>query len=140
MDQTMANPSTIGFISQVKLGELKHQRSVLLETYDRLSKESAQKEPIEALKSLRNGLEKIKVAGTPLHSDLGNLDLLVQRTTPSPGLIGFWRSRLESELATGRLRADIVYLFGALLDEWGAQESASQKFLDERRTVHAELL
>src|SRR5437588_8772636 len=114
----MTTPSTIQFISQVKLGELRRQRTLLLETYDRLGQECAAQSPVAALQTLFEGLRNIKVAGKPLHPDLGNIELLLQGASPSPEIVTFWRQRLETELATGRLRADIVYLFGALLGEW----------------------
>jgi hypothetical protein len=40
----------------------------------------------------------------------------------------------------GRLRADIVYLFGALLGEWGGEDEGKREFLDERRQAHQALL
>src|SRR5262249_54019027 len=36
-----------------------------------------------------------------------------------------WRAELQRELSRGRLRADIVYLFGALLEEWTAGSGRS---------------
>src|SRR5262245_3573244 len=132
--------STIQFISQVKLAELRRQRALLLEAYDRLGRECAGKSPGEGLRTLLDGLRKIKVAGKPLHRDLDNLELLLQGTAPSPEIVAFWRRRLETELATGRLRADIVYLFGALLGEWGDEGESRQDFLEERSQAHDALL
>jgi hypothetical protein len=132
--------STLQFISQVKLGELRRQRALLVDAYDALNRACAGKTDVEALKTLFDGLQKIKVAGTRLHSDLGNIELLMQGTAPSAEIVAFWRRRLEGELATGRLRADIVYLFGALLGEWGDEGASRQAFLDERREAHTSLL
>ncbi len=136
----MTFASTLQFISQVKLGELRRQRSSLLEEYDRLSQEHAARPPVEGLKALFDGLQKIKVAGKPLHPELGPIEILTQGVPPSADIVAFWRKRLEAELATGRLRADIVYLFGALLGEWGNEEASKQEFLDERRQAHESLL
>jgi hypothetical protein len=137
----MTSTPTLQFISQVKLGELRRQRALLLAAYDRLLQECAAQPAVEGLKTLFDGLQNIKIAGKALHPDLGNIELLLQGTAPSPEIVGFWRRRLEAEVAMGRLRADIVYLFGALLGEWGGDEAASrQAFLDERHEAHASLL
>jgi hypothetical protein len=132
--------STLHFISQVKLGELRRQRSLLLEAYDRLSAEAAARGPLDGLRTLCEGLHNVRVAGKPLHADLGHIELLLKAPAPSLEIVDFWRRRLEAELATGRLRADIVYLFGALLGEWGGADSARLAFLEERQQAHADLL
>lgn len=132
--------STIQFISQVKLEELRRQRAVLVEAYDRLQAECEGQSPQDALRRLYQGLAGITIGRKPLHPDLGNLDLLVQSAAPSPEIVSFWRRRLETEWAMGRLRADIVYLFGALLGEWGGEDAAKREFLRERQQVHDTLL
>ncbi|HUE74248.1 MAG TPA: reverse transcriptase domain-containing protein [Pirellulaceae bacterium] len=132
--------STVQFISQVKLGELRHQRTLLVETYQRLEQECAAQPAVEALMTLYHGLRAIKVAGKPLHPDLENLELLLDGTAPSPEIVAFWRKRLESEVAAGRLRADIVYLFGALLGEWGNSNASRQPFLELRERTQELLL
>lgn len=132
--------TTLQFITQVKLGELRRQRSLLLKEYDRLAAEAAAQPPVAALKTLVKGLQAVKVAGKPLHPDLGNLDLLYRGAGPSAEIVAFWRRRLDAELQAGRLRADIVYLFGALLGEWGQEPDAQQAFLTERQQAHQALL
>jgi hypothetical protein len=132
--------STIQFISQVKLEELRRQRAVLVAAYDNLRAECEGKAPEEAMRRLYQGLAGIRIGRNPLHPDLGNLDLLVQSVAPSPEIVAFWRRRLETEWGMGRLRADIVYLFGALLGEWGGEDAAKREFLQERQEVHHALL
>ena len=53
--------SPIQFISQVKPAELRWQRALLLEAYDRLGRECAAQTPALALKTLFDGLQSIKV-------------------------------------------------------------------------------
>jgi hypothetical protein len=132
--------STIQFISQVKLEELRRQRAVLVEAYDHLRAECEGKSPQDALRRLYQGLAGISIGRKPLHPDLNNLDLLVQSVAPSPEIVSFWRRQLETEWAMGRLRADIVYLFGALLGEWGGEDAAKREFLQERQQVYHTLL
>jgi len=132
--------STLQFISQIKLGELRRQRSLLLDAYDAIQRDAGSDDPVAGLKALFRGLHKVKVAGKPLHPDLGDIDILFRGAAPSAEVLAFWRQRLETELARGRLRADIVYLFGALLGEWGDEGASKQTFLDERRLAHATLL
>src|SRR4051794_29835479 len=135
----MSTP-TIQFITQVKLAELRRQRSLLVEEYDRLAGAAAAGTPVEGLRALFEGLSAVQVVGKRLHPDLENLDLLLSDAAPSPEIVAFWRGRLERELAAGRLRADIVYLFGALLGEWGEDDASKEAFLEERRQAHADLL
>src|SRR5262249_4560313 len=54
--------------------------------------------------------------------------------------ITFWRTRLERELEQGRLRAEIVFLFGALLEEWAGQSGREAWSSPEQRAARAELL
>lgn len=132
--------STIQFITQVKLAELRRQRALLLETYDRIAQAAGVGTPVQGLRALYDGLREVRVANKRLHPDLANIDLLLQGSAPSPEIVAFWRRRLEAELATGRLRADIVYLFGALLGEWGDADASRETFLEERARAHDDLL
>lgn len=132
--------STIQFISQVKLGELQNQRAQLLDAYDELTKACDGQSPVESLKILFEGLQEIEVASKPLHPELGNIELLLEGTAATDEIIEFWRQKLNTEVASGRLRADIVYLFGALLGEWGGESETKQTFLDERLRTHEVLL
>src|SRR3954454_17689944 len=132
--------ATIQFITQVKLAELRRQRSLLVEEYDCVARAAAAGTPVAGLCALFDGLTAIKVVGKALHPDLGNLDLLLTDAAPSPEIVAFWRGRLGRERGAGRLRADIVYLFGALLGEWGDADASKEAFLEERRRAHADLL
>src|SRR5690242_14024968 len=70
----------------------------------------------------------MQFAKQPLHPDVGNLELILRQrdgSQASPGTLAFWRAELQRELGRGRLRADIVYLFGALLEEWTAGSGGS---------------
>lgn len=132
--------STVQFISQVKLEELRRQRAILVDAYDTLWANCQQKTPQDALISLYVGLADIQIGGTPLHAELGDIEILIRSDNPSQEIISFWRKRLETDWGKGRLRADIVYLFGALLGEWGSDDPARREFLLERQKVHNTLL
>ncbi|MDB5386683.1 MAG: hypothetical protein JWM11_2329 [Planctomycetaceae bacterium] len=132
--------STVQFISQVKLEELRRQRSLLVEAYDRLWAECEAQAPAEALRGLYRGLAAIKIGRNSLHSDLGDIGLLIHSVGASSEIVSFWRKKLETEWRMGRLRSEIVYLFGALLGEWGGESKSRREFLQERRQVHDSLL
>lgn len=136
----MTSLSTIQFISQVKLGELRDQRALLLAAYGELTESCDGASPVQALKILFEGLQEIEVADKPLHPDMGNFELLLDGTAPSDEIVQFWRQKLDAEVVAGRLRADIVYLFGALLGEWGDNERSRQTFLEQRRQAHDNML
>src|SRR5215469_3148405 len=130
------------FITQMKLRELREQRARLLHAYNELSQKS-QNEPNEAqrLRILYEGLQQIQFANQPLHPDVANLEPLLQGIDvdrSSLETINFWNSRLEKELTSGRLRSEIVYIFGALLEEWASQaagETPSSAGSDENHTL-----
>jgi hypothetical protein len=134
------NSSTLQFITQVKLGELRKQRTRLIEGYDRLLRESASRPPEEHLGHLYRGLREIRCAGIQLHPDIVNLEILLSNTAPTPEVLGLWIRRLEGEVAAGRLRAEIAYLFGAILGEWGHSSDESARFHEERQKAHEHLL
>jgi hypothetical protein len=49
--------------------------------------------------------------------------------------LGFWHTQLQKELASGRLRSEIVYIFAALLEEWTqAEKTEVDPELGQRRT------
>src|SRR3954468_13091533 len=76
--------ATIQFITQVKLAELRRQRALLVEEYDRVAGAAAAVTPFAVLRALFDGLKAIKVVGKALHPVLGNLDLLLTDAAPSP--------------------------------------------------------
>jgi hypothetical protein len=110
------------FITQMKLRELREQRTHLLGTYAELQQQAQEAASEETrLRILYDGLRQIKFAGQPLHPDVANLHLLLHTAQNGEGsleTLAFWRTKLEQELEQGRLRAEIVYAFGALLEEW----------------------
>ncbi len=118
------------FITQTKLRELRGQRAKLLAAYDVLSQPvSGGQSEADRLRALYSSLQQITFANYPLHPDVANLEPLLQEAESgqaSAETISFWRARLEKELLNGRLRAEIVYIFGTLLEEWALQQSSAQ--------------
>jgi hypothetical protein len=112
------------FITQVKFGELREQRDKSLAAYDQLAREVTEShDDASRLRLLYTGLRGMQFAKQPLHPDVGNLELILDQgddSQASSETLAFWRAELQRELSRGRLRADIVYLFGALLEEWTA--------------------
>src|SRR5262249_13979900 len=95
------------------------------------------------LRLLYEGLRRLRFAKQPLHPDVANLEPLLREIAlgrASAETTTFWRTRLERELEQGRLRAAIVYRFGALLEEWAGQSGREPQPSAEQRTARAELL
>src|SRR5579871_6018846 len=113
------NHPTTQFITRMKLRELRRQRARLRDAYEGLRAEVAEaREPGERLRKLYDGLRGLTCAGQALHPDVVNLEVLLHEAetgTASPEVIALWVERLEEELAAGRTRSEVVYLFGALL-------------------------
>jgi hypothetical protein len=109
------------FITQMKFRELRAQREKALTAYDFLEQELANvTNEAERLRILYRGLRNLTFAKQPLHPDVANLEPLLRELDSgeaSPETVGFWRAQLEQELARGRICAEIVYIFGALLEE-----------------------
>jgi len=119
------------FITQVKFRELREQRDKSLAAYDQLAREVAEAhDDASRLRLLYTGLRGMQFAKQLLHPDVGNLELILGQgdgSQASSGTLAFWRAELQRELSRGRLRADIVYLFGALLEEWTAGSGDSSE-------------
>jgi hypothetical protein len=118
------------FITQMKLRELREQRNRLSQAYNNLLQNTAQ-EPTEAgrLRSLYEGLRNITFAKQRLHTELANLEPLFERPDEhalSQETITFWRQRLEKELDNGLLRSEIMYIFGAILEEWASTSTTTE--------------
>lgn len=117
------------FITQVKFRELRKQRDKSLAAYDQLERElDDAHDNVSRLRLLYAGLRSMRFAKQPLHPDVGNLELILGQgddSQASADTLAFWRAELQRELSRGRLRADIVYLFGALLEEWTAERGGS---------------
>ncbi len=125
------------FITQIKLRELREQRARLLNAYEALSRQAADAQTEAArLRVLYEGLQQISFANQSLHPDVANLEPLLlemQTSEASQETVAFWRARLERELSNGRLRSEMVYIFGALLEEWSSH--SSQKTPDDQESV-----
>ncbi|MCA9177026.1 MAG: hypothetical protein KDB14_21200 [Planctomycetales bacterium] len=134
--------SSIQFISQTKLSELRRQRDLLRAEYQALLPSADNNEPVTAqsLAALHEGLKEVRVANRRMHQQLPNLDLLFKGASPSPALLGFWRQQLLNELEQGSLRAELVFLFGLLLGEWDEGDSADRMATERRSEAHQRLL
>ncbi len=136
--------STVQFVTQMKLRELSRQRDKLRAAYQALGDEVAgAAAPAERLRRLHDGLRGLKFAGQPLHPDVANLDVLLYEAEAgvvSPDVLELWQERLDEELAAGRLRAEFVYLFGALLEEWAREAPGDARLATEGRQARQRLL
>jgi hypothetical protein len=114
--------STTRFITAMKLRELRRQRETLRHAYRALGESAAEDDaPAVRLRRMYHGLRALRSAGQPLHPEVVNLEILLREAdagAASEAVVTLWRERLESEAASGRLRSEFVYLFGALLEEW----------------------
>lgn len=132
------------FISRTKLRELHKQRDYLRVAYDSLSLQVAEAEDdVLGLRLLYEGLQELRVANQRLHPDVANLDMLLYQMTlgqASSEMVRFWRTRLEEELTRGRLRSEVVYLFGRLLAESATQTMAASSDDAEQAVIHEQLL
>ncbi|WP_406698300.1 reverse transcriptase domain-containing protein [Singulisphaera sp. Ch08] len=136
--------STTQFITQMKLRELRRQRSKLREAYEGLSEEVADdREPRDRLRELYDGLRGLTFAGQALHPDVVNLEVLLHEAeagAASEEVVALWVGRLEEELAAGRARSEVVYLFGALLEDWARGEAAEDPQEVEARQARDRLM
>ncbi len=131
--------STIQFITRTKLSELARQRESLLGQYQTIADNSTD-EDLASLTRLYEGLKNVRVTEIPLHRGLPNIQAMLQSTTAPESLILFWREMLLRELQRGRLRANIVYLFGAFLSEWDSGDAGSQAWQDECRSQQSQMV
>ena len=134
------------FITQIKLRELREQRARLLAAYEALSHQASSAQTDAArLRVLYESLQQISFANQSLHPDVANLEpLLLEMETgaASQETIAFWRARLERELSSGRLRSEMVTIFGALLEEWAAhsdEKAADRESADIQAQLVAEI-
>ncbi len=138
MDNTTAQ-----FITQTKLHELHKQRDHLRESYRRLEEEAAaQPDLAQRLRLLYQRLSELNVAGQSLHPEVVNLELLfheIEAGSLSADLLALWAGRLEAELEAGQVRSEVVYLFGALLEEWVRESAEGGKIIEESLKARAGL-
>jgi len=136
--------STTQFITRMKLSELRRQRAKLRDAYEGLRLEVAEAEGAgERLRKLYEGLRGLTFAGQALHPDMVNLEVLLHEAesgTASPEVLALWLDRLEGELAAGRSRSEVVYLFGALLEDWARGETTGDPREEEARIARDRLI
>ncbi|GHO93899.1 hypothetical protein KSF_039470 [Reticulibacter mediterranei] len=132
------------FITQMKLRELREQRTKLLLAYETLYQQiNQQASETGQLRGLYDGLRQIQLARHSLHPDIANLEPLLSNITADQAAqetLSFWHTRLEQELANGQLRAEIVYTFGALLEEWAHYQAEPHKISSEQAEQQAALI
>lgn len=120
-------PSTVQFITGMKLRELRRQREQFRDSYRGLRREvEGAPDARQRLRRLYEGLQDLKFAGQPLHPEVVNLEIALRELdagTLAADVLALWQGRLENELAAGQLRSEFVYLFGALLEEWSREGS-----------------
>jgi hypothetical protein len=136
-------PSTVQFITGMKLRELRRQREKFREAYRRLREEvETAPDSVQRLRRLYRGLRELKFAGQPLHPEVVNLEIALlelEAGTLAPDVSSLWQGRLENELSAGQLRSEFVYLFGALLEEW-AREGSGNAVLREQSVQEGQRL
>jgi hypothetical protein len=136
--------TTDHFVTQMKLAELKRQREKLRRDYHEVAQAaSGQLSNAHRLERLCQGLQTIRFAGTSLHQDLEQLDVLlaaVQAGGVGGAVDQLWLETFQRALAAGQLRAEIVYAFGALLEEWAREGGASDDTARERSHAQRERL
>ena len=135
--------SSDAFITQMKFRELKKQRDVLLQAYAALETAvEAAPNPQSRLRRLYDSLRDITFAGQRLHPDIENLDLLLAELDYHPErteLLYQWLPQLEAELEAGKTRAEFLYIFGGLLEDW-AERSRSEAETGERKSFMTQTL
>jgi hypothetical protein len=131
--------STIQFITHTKLAELSRQRESLLAQYQSVET-AGQGDDLLSLASFYKALREVRITEFPLHRELANLQALLQNKVAPQSLIDYWREKLRLEVTRGRLRANIVYLFGAFLSEWESNSSEVHQRRQERHTRKSEML
>lgn len=127
------------FITHMKLRELREQRVKLTRVYNELQqKVSAEPTNFGRLRVLYNGLRQVAFANQKLHPNVVNLELLLWKNGAelvSEETVNFWLRAMEDELRKGQLRSEIVYVFGAILENWASGESVSTRAIAEREQV-----
>jgi predicted nuclease with TOPRIM domain len=72
-------PSTVQFITGMKLRELQRQREHFRDSYRRLRQDvEAAPDSVQRLRRLYEGLQELKFAGQPLHPEVVNLEMALR--------------------------------------------------------------
>lgn len=134
--------STVQFISQTKLGELRGQRERLCNAFDELMERASRVDGVERLKTLVDGLQSVTLrdGAPPLVRDIPNLQALLQGESAPPATVESWSRRLEAIVQQGRRQAEVAYLFGALLGDWDAGGDADPEWLRSQMEAREEIL
>jgi hypothetical protein len=133
------NASTIQFITKTRLAELSRQRESLLAQYD-AAEASGRGEDLQSLANLHEGLQKVRITEFPLHRELPNLRALFRGDAVPQSVLDYWRDKLLVEIRRGRLRANIVYLFGAFLSEWDESDVQGATRVNERQAARTRII
>lgn len=112
------------FVVEMKLAELQKQRQRLLASYDELSNTDIQ-DDVARLRLLIEGLRGLKFAKRHLHPEMGSLDVITEQIMSDPAQVAFWLEQLAREIEFGRNRAEAVFAFGSLLEEWTRPATAT---------------
>lgn len=123
--------STIQFITKTRLAELSRQRNSLLDQYEQ-AESAGSGNDLQSLSKLYDGLKQVRITEFPLHREMPNLNALFHGQTAPQSVIDYWREKLLLEIRRGRLRANVVYLFGAFLSEWDESDVQGAGRLNER--------
>jgi hypothetical protein len=129
-------------ITAIKLRELGLQREQALAAYARIATLlAAQPEPQARIRLLVEHLRQLTFAKQPLHPSTTNMSMLSDPATPaSPEITAWWAAQLERELDSGRLRAELVSLFGALFQEWLEHPAAAYSSPEQTAALAAQVL
>jgi hypothetical protein len=132
------------FITQMKLRELRTQRDQLRTTYDTLSRHAEEAaSDADRVRLLYAQLHTLSLAQQPLHPTVANLEPILRdsaRDRTAPEVMEFWQRRLQQELKQGRLRSDMVYVFGTLLNDWATAPPTPPPGDQQSGTLRADLL
>ncbi|TWU48912.1 Reverse transcriptase (RNA-dependent DNA polymerase) [Rubripirellula tenax] len=131
--------STIQFITKTRLAELSRQRESLLSQYD-AAEAAGRGHDLQCLAKMYDRLKSVRTTESPLHRDLPDLRALFHGVDAPQSLVDFWHEKLLTEIRRGRLRANIVYLFGAFLSEWDESDVQGTPRLNERRAEKTRIL
>ncbi|KAJ5068051.1 hypothetical protein M0811_12637 [Anaeramoeba ignava] len=113
-------------IAQIKLKEARRQRQKLTEHYQKIiEKTEKEKDILERIQIMIDGLHEAKFANESLHQDIFNLDTFKFEYSIgalSPKKLEQIENSLKEEIKKGTRRAEFAYIFGCILEEWAEKE------------------
>ncbi|MCU0655074.1 MAG: ATP-grasp domain-containing protein [Polyangiaceae bacterium] len=117
----MAPRDDAAHIAQLKLEALRKQDESLVARYEQIeAKLAEERDPLAQLRLLKDGLEALSFAGSPLHPDVVDLDLALQKGAHgalAAGQILSLVERFKGEIRQGKARARVAHLAGLCLSE-----------------------